>query len=530
MEGPPDRPRHVPAHRRGSQRSWTPRSRTVRTGSARSSSTGSWPRRWPGSCPRRPNANAARPPTDATSRSPRPGRRPARHHPGHRQPGPRRRAGPGGRGRRRREAAGRAGEHRVVERPPRHGRRRDGPPATAPSTSPTPPPTATRDGRRDAATPGASARGRRQVVLYVHLSELALSGGSNVGRCENTQAPVTTEQIRSWCATPDAIVTVKPVIDLNDHVRVDAYEVPDRMREAAVLTDLTCVFPWCTRKARRCDCDHCRSPRRGRRDRQSQHRAAVPTPSPAQDPRRLALRRHRARHLPVDQPVRLPVAARPPRHHRPHPQARPRRARRRPTTPAPADDPDRPTPRPRRGQWHVQAPFERRPSASSHQHLNPPRASRGRAAQPRQWRLPPHRRLTPNDPQQCPLVSRTTRVTLDSPVRRAGEGAGCARARLGSSAAARGGVRRDLVLRLHRRPRRRPGDGPDQPGRLPDAAGRGAAGDPGPRRPRTAAGRPAYGAPDRGRGPGDERAPVRTHVPRVRGRPAGPRWVPCCTR
>jgi hypothetical protein len=58
-------------------------------------------------------------------------------------------------------------------------------------------------------------------------------------------------------------VTVKPVIDLADHVHVDAYEIPDRIAERVALRDVTCVFPWCTRPSRRlkpdehgCDCDH----------------------------------------------------------------------------------------------------------------------------------------------------------------------------------------------------------------------------------------------------------------------------------
>ncbi len=95
-------------------------------------------------------------------------------------------------------------------------------------------------------------------MLYVHLSEAALTGEAGVGRCENTRMPVTTGQIRDWCSVPDTTkITVKPVIDLNDHVHVDAYEVPDRIAEAAALVDHTCVFPWCTRPARKCDCDHC---------------------------------------------------------------------------------------------------------------------------------------------------------------------------------------------------------------------------------------------------------------------------------
>ncbi|MCW2761829.1 MAG: hypothetical protein JWR85_2030, partial [Marmoricola sp.] len=52
-------------------------------------------------------------------------------------------------------------------------------------------------------------------------------------------------------------VVVKPVIDLNEHLGVDAYEVPGRLREQAELrAGGRCVFPWCTRAAHSCDCDH----------------------------------------------------------------------------------------------------------------------------------------------------------------------------------------------------------------------------------------------------------------------------------
>ena len=80
---------------------------------------------------------------------------------------------------------------------------------------------------------------------------------------ENTRSPVTVEQIRTWCGHRDAQVVVKPVLDLADHVHVEAYEVPDRIADQVALRDHTCAFPWCTRPARRlrpdqhaCDCDH----------------------------------------------------------------------------------------------------------------------------------------------------------------------------------------------------------------------------------------------------------------------------------
>ena len=102
----------------------------------------------------------------------------------------------------------------------------------------------------------------RQVVLHVPLSEAAITGtgGSNDGlelaRVENQRQVVTAEQIRTWCANPDAQVTVKPVIDLDEHIHIEGYEVPDRLREQTILRDHTCVFPWCTRSARKADADH----------------------------------------------------------------------------------------------------------------------------------------------------------------------------------------------------------------------------------------------------------------------------------
>ena len=96
----------------------------------------------------------------------------------------------------------------------------------------------------------------------MHLSETAITGtstdvlgGAGAGGEQATQV-VTADQIRTWCANPDAEVIVKPVIDLNEHIHVEGYEVPDRLREQAALRDHTCVFPWCTRSARKTDADH----------------------------------------------------------------------------------------------------------------------------------------------------------------------------------------------------------------------------------------------------------------------------------
>jgi hypothetical protein len=101
---------------------------------------------------------------------------------------------------------------------------------------------------------------KREVVLYVHLSEDAL-------RTHDPDAPVwvenaggqllTATQIADWCRRDDTTrVTVKPVIDLHQTLAVDGYEVPARIAESVRLRDKTCVFPYCQRPARRCDLDH----------------------------------------------------------------------------------------------------------------------------------------------------------------------------------------------------------------------------------------------------------------------------------
>ncbi|GAA1479219.1 hypothetical protein GCM10009623_36650 [Nocardioides aestuarii] len=109
--------------------------------------------------------------------------------------------------------------------------------------------------------PTRNRKPKQKMVLMVALTDAALRGeaGHTVGRCESTRTPVTVETIREWCGNPDAQVVVKPMINLADHVHVDAYEVPDRIREHIALRDQHCVFPWCTRPARSCDCDHVRS-------------------------------------------------------------------------------------------------------------------------------------------------------------------------------------------------------------------------------------------------------------------------------
>jgi hypothetical protein len=97
-------------------------------------------------------------------------------------------------------------------------------------------------------------RARPQAILYVHLSQEAVAGSAGgVARVEGV-GPVVGDQVRSWLRRCD--VTVKPVLDLADVAPVDAYEVPDRMREAVILRSPSDAFPYATGDARRADLDH----------------------------------------------------------------------------------------------------------------------------------------------------------------------------------------------------------------------------------------------------------------------------------
>ena len=75
------------------------------------------------------------------------------------------------------------------------------------------------------------------------------------GRLEEGQRLLLLDQLRSWCTDSRTRITIKPVIDLNADLSTTAYAVPDRIRDQVILRDGTCVFPWCTRPARRCDID-----------------------------------------------------------------------------------------------------------------------------------------------------------------------------------------------------------------------------------------------------------------------------------
>jgi hypothetical protein len=97
---------------------------------------------------------------------------------------------------------------------------------------------------------------RRRTTLVVHLSHAALLGLDPLARCETTGRPMLDQQARDWCGRTDTHLTIQPVIDLNDHHHVAAYEIPDRLKTRTDLIAGHCAFPYCLKPAARCDHDH----------------------------------------------------------------------------------------------------------------------------------------------------------------------------------------------------------------------------------------------------------------------------------
>ena len=93
------------------------------------------------------------------------------------------------------------------------------------------------------------------MELNVHLSAAAIRGAGGIGRLDNLNLPVLVQQIRSWCGGA-AEINVNPVIDLNRCAPVDRHDPPADMAKQVDQRDRHCVFPRCTRPARKCDKDH----------------------------------------------------------------------------------------------------------------------------------------------------------------------------------------------------------------------------------------------------------------------------------
>ncbi len=109
----------------------------------------------------------------------------------------------------------------------------------------------------DLTTPGATPDAvGHSPAMHLHLHTDALETGNGVVRVDGVGAR-SFAGVEDWLRQlrPGVTIKVTPVVDLTDHLSVNAYEVPDRLRRQVDHRDPTCRFPWCQRQAKT-DLDH----------------------------------------------------------------------------------------------------------------------------------------------------------------------------------------------------------------------------------------------------------------------------------
>ncbi len=126
------------------------------------------------------------------------------------------------------------------------------------STDTTDTPDSSGTGEADAVVSRRSLRSllnHQGPTFHIHLHTDATEGLSPVARVQG-YGPQSLETIERWLADLGAAATVKltPVVDLTEHISVDAYENP-RLRAQVEHRDHGCRFPWCGRQGR-FDADH----------------------------------------------------------------------------------------------------------------------------------------------------------------------------------------------------------------------------------------------------------------------------------
>ena len=98
---------------------------------------------------------------------------------------------------------------------------------------------------------------RPKVVLHFHLSHTGLSqaGGDTLVRPEHAD-PMLLRELTAWLAGTGCQIRIQPVIDPATTAPADAYEIPDRIRQAVRYRQIADVSPWGSSTRRSLDLDH----------------------------------------------------------------------------------------------------------------------------------------------------------------------------------------------------------------------------------------------------------------------------------
>jgi hypothetical protein len=90
--------------------------------------------------------------------------------------------------------------------------------------------------------PEETSAGGPRVVIHVHVSNRTLIEQHGVVRTEH--GPVTLDQFRQWLTQADPTITIRPVLDPAATAAVDAYEIPQRLRQAMTVRHPGSVWPF----------------------------------------------------------------------------------------------------------------------------------------------------------------------------------------------------------------------------------------------------------------------------------------------
>ena len=90
-------------------------------------------------------------------------------------------------------------------------------------------------------TKEASGCGPR-VVIHVHVTDRTLVDQHGVVR--TSDGPVTLDQFRQWLTQADSKITIRPILDPAATSAVDAYEIPQRLRQAMSIRHPGSVWPF----------------------------------------------------------------------------------------------------------------------------------------------------------------------------------------------------------------------------------------------------------------------------------------------
>jgi hypothetical protein len=103
-----------------------------------------------------------------------------------------------------------------------------------------------------------------EVKVHVNADDLTTDDSgqphtSGLARVEGTGgngAFMTLDALRAWLQRPGVRISMRTVIDTTATIRVDQWEIPDRLRRQIIERDGTCRFPHCNRPAHAGDLDH----------------------------------------------------------------------------------------------------------------------------------------------------------------------------------------------------------------------------------------------------------------------------------